>query len=48
MAKITPRNLLKGTVRIHAGFALIRINSLGLAYPRRTNANITERLRREG
>ncbi|WP_167889592.1 hypothetical protein [Thermococcus sp. 18S1] len=42
------RNLPRGIIRVHAGFAVIRVNSLGIIYPKRTNANIAKRLRRKG
>ena len=34
--------LLKGLVRVHAGFSIVRVNSLGLRYPKKTNADLLD------
>jgi hypothetical protein len=40
------RHAVKGLVRIHAGFAIVRINSLGKVYPSKTSVDVLEVLRR--
>ncbi|WP_157868109.1 hypothetical protein [Pyrococcus abyssi] len=34
------KRLLKGLIRIHAGFSIIRINSLGIRYPKGTDVDL--------
>ena len=40
------RRIVGGLVRVHGGFAIVRINSLGKVYPAKTNVNVLELLRR--
>jgi len=40
------RRIVGGLVRVHVGFALVRVNSLGKVYPAKTNVNVFELLHR--
>ncbi|WP_167893805.1 hypothetical protein [Thermococcus sp. M36] len=40
------RRAVKGLVRAHAGFAIVRVNSLGKVYPEKTSVDVLEVLRR--
>lgn len=43
---MSPGRVVKGFLRVHAGFAVVRINSFGKAYPRGASADVIELLRR--
>lgn len=38
------KRVLKGIVRINAGFAVVRIRSLGIVWPKKTDVDLTERM----
>ncbi|CAD5244814.1 hypothetical protein [Thermococcus camini] len=38
--------VVKGFLRVHAGFAVVRVNSLGKVYPRGTSVEVLELLHR--
>ncbi|WP_157721562.1 hypothetical protein [Thermococcus pacificus] len=35
-------HLIRGLVRIHAGFSVVRINSLGIRYPKNTRVDLLD------
>ncbi|WP_258083851.1 hypothetical protein [Thermococcus thermotolerans] len=41
------RRAVKGLLRINAGFAIVRVNSLGKVYPRKTSVDVLELRRRK-
>ena len=41
------RRAVKGLLRINAGFSIIRVNSFGKIYPRKTSVDVLELRRRK-
>ncbi len=41
------KRAVKGLLRINAGFAIVRVNSLGKIYPKKTSVDVLELRRRK-
>ncbi|WP_157722390.1 hypothetical protein [Thermococcus gorgonarius] len=37
------QKLIRGLVRVHAGFAVVRIRSLGITWPKKWNVDLLEK-----
>lgn len=40
---MSARRVIRGLVRIHAGFAFVRVRSLGITWPRKGDVDLLDR-----